>query len=282
MIAGMRKQDFCVTMLYFLGYTKIRNWILHMARKPLTRFITFHDIPGFVAENFRDLAKYLKEHTNVISFEEYLAGRVSVSEVNVVITFDDGYKNWATIAAPILKELQLPATFFISSGFIGLDKSQQDRFAHVNLQATQGSSGSLTREEVISISNLGFTIGGHTYNHVDLGGIEDPAKALQEIATDKLFLEELIGRKIHYFAYPFGTSFNPKTDLIAHLKQAGYCAAVTTRAGFNGADSNPFLLARELTGVPMPLCVFKARVTGGYDGVRFLREKLGRPQPCNH
>lgn len=41
-----------------------------------------------------------------------------LSAASVAITFDDGYADNAAIAAPILARLGLPATFFVSSGFL--------------------------------------------------------------------------------------------------------------------------------------------------------------------
>lgn len=40
----------------------------------------------------------------------------------VVVTFDDGYRNNVTIAAPILKQRGIPAVFFLTTGYIGTNR----------------------------------------------------------------------------------------------------------------------------------------------------------------
>ena len=50
----------------------------------------------------------------------------------LAITFDDGYLNNATVAAPILKKLGLPATVFLATGFVGAQRwAWTDRLEHV-------------------------------------------------------------------------------------------------------------------------------------------------------
>ncbi len=51
--------------------------------------------------------------------EAYAAGR---DLDGVVVTFDDAYRNNATVALPILERYGVPATFFLSTGFIGNDR----------------------------------------------------------------------------------------------------------------------------------------------------------------
>ncbi len=62
----------------------------------------------------------LSKHFNVIPLKQAveLLQKGQIPPRSVVMTFDDGYANNHTLALPILKKWDLPATFFIASGFI--------------------------------------------------------------------------------------------------------------------------------------------------------------------
>jgi len=135
-------------------------------------------------------------------------------------------------------------------------------------------SGSLSVDDVKRIAGEGFTVGGHTVHHSLLSDLRDGPRLRGEIIEDKESLEKMTGRRIEYFAYPSGEHNNPDIDLPALLKEAGYKGAVTTAPGFNDASSNPFRLHRELTDAGMPGSVFRARVRGNGDGVRFLKARF--------
>ena len=266
-----RRQDLAGLILHNVGLSTVRNLLLRLQGKPLARFIALHDLPAELGPAFDAALGFLRKRTHVISIEDYFAGKLSDRRVNVVITFDDGYKGWALTAAPLLKRHGLPATFFVSSGFVGLAKAAERDFVEQRLQTKRTTSGCLTRQELRELAAQGFTIGGHTCNHVNMALEADGALLAREIGEDKERLESLTGRKVGYFAYPFGSCHNRKINLIELLRAAGYKGALTTSAGFNAPGSNPYLLKRELTGMPMPLCVFRARVYGACDGVRAVR-----------
>jgi peptidoglycan/xylan/chitin deacetylase (PgdA/CDA1 family) len=261
-------------LFYYIGYPKIRNLLSKCRRKPVARFVTFHDILPEGEETFRQALRFLKQRTNVVSLDDYFAGRLCSDKVNVVVTFDDGYKSWISKAAPALRKLNMPATFFISSGFLGLSKEKEHEFAELRLKNKHNISGGLTEENVRELAEEGFTIGGHTCNHISLADIHDRTELLREITIDKQKLESIISEEIHYFSYPFGACRNANNDLIGILEEAGYRGAVTTVAGFNTTSTNRHLLHRELTGAPMPLCVFKARALGAYDAVSSLKRLI--------
>jgi peptidoglycan/xylan/chitin deacetylase (PgdA/CDA1 family) len=271
----MRRQDLCVLMLYYLGYTRIRNAVLRLQRKPATTFVTFHDISPALEEDFRRKILCLRNTTNVVSLDDFFAGRLSAERTNVVITFDDGYQSWISTAMPLLKELHLPATFFVTSGFLDLSPHDEAHFIRSRLQTQMDTTGALKGNDLRKIVEQGFAVGGHTINHVNLAAMYDLAAIRREIALDKQNLESIICAKIKYFAYPFGEFHNSDIDLTALLKEAGYDGAVTLVPGFNRIDSNRYCLLRELTGAPMPPWAFKARVFGAYDGINSIRKLLG-------
>lgn len=64
-------------------------------------------------ENFKEQLQYLREHYLLVRFEENW--KLLDSDA-VVITFDDGYLDNLQFALPILEELQVPATIFVSTG----------------------------------------------------------------------------------------------------------------------------------------------------------------------
>lgn len=72
------------------------------------------------ADNFRAKMAVLRRFFNVLpiasAVELLAAGRLPPRAV--VITFDDGYADNHDVALPILRNLGLPATFFIATGFL--------------------------------------------------------------------------------------------------------------------------------------------------------------------
>jgi len=261
-------------LFYYAGYSKIRNGLSRLQQKALTRFVTFHDILD--CDNFRAVLRFLREQTNVVGLDDYCSGRLSMNRVNVVITFDDGYKSWASTAAPALREIGLPATFFVCSGFLGLSEKEERDFIQTRLKKVQKTTGALEKEGVMQLSSQGFTIGGHTINHVNLGKITGRAQLVREIGEDKRKLESLIGKELRFFSYPYGACHTPEVNVVEVVKAAGYEAAVTTRHGFNTERTDRFLLRRELTPLPMPIAVFKARVLGNYDAISGLKQMWHR------
>lgn len=66
-------------------------------------------------ENFKDQLIFIKNHYKVLRFEDDWS---SVTEPSVVVTFDDGYADNYHEALPIIEDVGIPATFFVSSGLI--------------------------------------------------------------------------------------------------------------------------------------------------------------------
>ena len=66
-------------------------------------------------KKFEQQMKYLKKNYNILRFEEDWS---KSDRDGIVITFDDGYLDNLTYALPILDELQIPATVFVSTGIL--------------------------------------------------------------------------------------------------------------------------------------------------------------------
>jgi len=89
---------------------------------------------------FREQMTFLAEHRRVVALdtlvEELRAGHTPPSGT-VAITFDDGYRDNLTVAAPILDELGLPATLFLPTGWIDRNEAPwADRLHHACRERT--------------------------------------------------------------------------------------------------------------------------------------------------
>lgn len=66
---------------------------------------------------FRVQMEYLVKHYNVVSLNN-AHSYINSDMPNVIVTFDDGYRNNYSIAYPILRDLGIPATIFVVTGMI--------------------------------------------------------------------------------------------------------------------------------------------------------------------
>lgn len=70
-------------------------------------------------KEFEKQMAYLAKYCNVISISDIIAGRnISKRKKNLIITFDDGYRNNYLNAFPILLRYKLPALFSLPTAFV--------------------------------------------------------------------------------------------------------------------------------------------------------------------
>lgn len=149
--------------------------------------------------SFDAYCRFFRRYFNVIPFSEMVSRLERGQSVagTLAITFDDGYRDNAHAAAPILRQYQLPACFFIATDFIDTDIIPWwDREWGIR-------SEWMSWDDVRRLCADGFEIGAHTRTHVDLGVVQGEA-AEEEIAGSVRRLERELGQRIDLFSYPFG------------------------------------------------------------------------------
>lgn len=156
-----------------------------------------------------------------------LAGR------SVVLSFDDGYENFAEHALPVMAEFGYPSVLFAVSGLLG----QPARW----LSSGGQDSPLMSAQQLRQLRSAQVEIGSHTVNHPRLSQL-GATEAMREIADSKAALEQSLGEAVDFFAYPYG-DYNPAVrDAVA---QAGYQAAVTCSRGLANTAPNPFEIPRK-------------------------------------
>jgi len=156
----------------------------------------------------------------------------------LVVTFDDGYKDNFQNAAPVLAEFGLPATFYVTTKFIG-----SDSIAPWDL-AIGISSHWMSWSDVTELAVRGFEIGAHTEHHVDLNRVNEKS-ARKEIEDSKQTLQNKLGKEILHFAYPFGGVDNFSEDRRDLVAAADFVSCVSCHGGLVGKSDDSLNLRRE-------------------------------------
>jgi peptidoglycan/xylan/chitin deacetylase (PgdA/CDA1 family) len=90
-------------------------------------------------------------------------------------------------------------------------------------------------------------IGGHTVNHPALSRLH-PTEQRVEIEEGCRRLEEILGRRIEVFAYPYGRAVDWNSASAQIVREAGLQGAVTTIPGYVEAGADPYRLQRWAVG----------------------------------
>jgi peptidoglycan/xylan/chitin deacetylase (PgdA/CDA1 family) len=199
------------------------------------------DTPWTVSNRtFARQIAWLKPRFDLVSLAEAQARIRSGhnSRACVSITFDDGYAENCQQALPLLIDQRIAFTYFVATRFVVEGKP----FPH---DVALGHSFSPnTVEQLRALVSSGAELAGHTRTHADLGRVADSDTLYDEMVGGARELEDLVGRPVSYFAFPYGQYANLSLEAFGLAKEAGFAGVCSAYGGFNFPGDDEFHIQR--------------------------------------
>ena len=210
--------------------------------------LLYHSVSDQVSSGFRlwsispphfaEQMSYLKQTgyhpITILQLVQILTTNPGLLPKNViVITFDDGFRDFLTGALPVLQALRFPSTLYIPAGYVGKTSLWLSREGEANRPL-------LDWEDLCAIHEAGVEVGAHSLTHPQLDTLSVEA-AWKEVRLPKEIMEQRLGWSIDSFAYPHGYySYQVRQDVI----RSGYSSAAGVKNAMSGIDDDIYSLSR--------------------------------------
>ena len=189
---------------------------------------------------------------------EWCSGRGPLPRKPILITFDDAYADLPMHALPILCRHRFTATIFVVTRRLG-GVSDWDP-VHLPIMSAQ---------EVHQWSRVGIEFGAHGRTHRDLSTLSQ-RDLHSEVVGSRKDLEQLVGRKVDAFAYPFGSQSEAARGVVSETFELGFLA----EGGVNALTTPLHLLRRAEVGIHDSGPALEWRAWTGSAPLHALRDRL--------
>jgi len=207
----------------FLGAIYILGALKDSKHIPILIYHSVDDSGSCISVSPSDFEKemiYIKENGyKTLNLNEAIGvwkGEVKKPHKAIVITFDDGFQNNYDIVFPILKRLDLTATIFLTTGYLG-KRCAWDKKGDIPQLPL------LSWEMIKEMHEYGIDFQPHSVTHPHLPLLSEK-EIRYELNTSRATIEEKLGKKANIFCYPY-TEFNE--IVVQILMEEGFVAAVT-------------------------------------------------------
>ena len=207
---------------------------------------------------FHTQMRKLAQSGQVVSMDEAVLRLESGERMKhplYVITFDDAFKDFYTHVFPLLRDLQLPVTLYVPTGF--LDSPHKPPISRQIVDAEKLTPITWAMLDELAACPL-VTVAGHTHSHLELPSLPDEV-VLAELARCDTLLEHRLGRPILHFAYPRGV-WDERVEQLVKSRYA--TVAIASGGAITSIGFRPYRIPRVPVLRSDGMFWFSARITG--------------------
>jgi peptidoglycan/xylan/chitin deacetylase (PgdA/CDA1 family) len=223
------------------------------ARPRGVRIVHYHFVFDDELQAFERQLEWFRSEFEPVSLSEAVTRlrRGDVSGSELVVTFDDGFKNQATNAAPLLRDAGFSACFFLITELVDALPDRARELCRVRLHLPRPVE-QMGWDDARGLLVLGHEVGSHTRTHRNLAAL--PAdEAVRELRDSRAELEQRLGRVVRHASAPYGraASFSPQVSAAAG--ETGYLSCASAQRGINPAGADTYALHRDHLAAGWPV-----------------------------
>jgi peptidoglycan/xylan/chitin deacetylase (PgdA/CDA1 family) len=230
--------------------------------------VNYHGTPLELASTLRTHLAFYREYFECLNEDQVLhftRGSLRMDRPGIVISFDDGLRDNATVAAPILDEFGMQGWFMVPGGFLG--QGEPDQYfrrcirSQPNAEHPAGiPAAAMTWNDLRALIARGHVVGCHTWSHCALGPDASTELIDEEVIHARQRMEDLLNARVRTFAWVRGRvgDYSPR----AHQAiQRTYEISFMSMGQALRPGSNPLAFHRFNIEASYPLPVLRYQIS---------------------
>jgi peptidoglycan/xylan/chitin deacetylase (PgdA/CDA1 family) len=225
-----------VIAAFYFVFSKVVNIVLHVFSEKYDNTLVVVSYHSVKPQQIRKFAAQMDQILRVGKPVFAEMGKSSHRGIHhVAVTFDDGFANVVDNAIPEMLIRNIPATLFITTGYLGRTPGWIKNPSHENFGEIL-----MTVDQLKALPDDMVKIGSHCVSHPKLTSLNND-QIISELSESKEYLESLLERKITNLAFPYD---DYDDEVIKLAREAGYFHVFKDLPTHSISMKNSFVLGR--------------------------------------